>query len=266
MTEPIVTDSPWNDWRALTPARVALGRAGNGLPTDEVLRFGWAHALARDAVQATLDVDALEAVLRQQHWDVVRVRSRARDRATYLRRPDLGRVLDPGDAGVLRGRPPAPCDLCFVIGDGLSSLAVSRHAVPLLAALRPLLGPQLSLAPLVIAEQARVALADEIADLMQARLAIILIGERPGLSSPDSLGIYITHSPFRGRADADRNCISNVRPEGLSYAGAAFKLAWLIGEALRSGITGIELKDDSDAASALQGDQASIATVPPGKT
>jgi ethanolamine ammonia-lyase small subunit len=264
MTKPIVTDSPWNDWRALTPARVALGRAGNGLPTDEVLRFGLAHAAARDAIQAPLDVEALATALRQEQWDVFRVRSRAEDRATYLRRPDLGRVLAPGDADALRATRPAACDICFVVGDGLSSLAVSRHAVPVLAALRPLLQPGLRLAPVIIAEQARVALADDVGELMRSRLAIILIGERPGLSSPDSLGIYMTHAPFRNRADAERNCISNVRPEGLSYAAAAFKLAWLIGAALRCGFTGIELKDDSDAAATLPGDTALVASSPQG--
>jgi len=251
MTRPPVTDSPWRDWRSATPARIALGRAGSGMPTDEVLRFGWSHALARDAVHAALDVDALEAALRQQQREVIRVRSCAQDRTTYLRRPDLGRSLDPRDAAALGAAPRGANDLCIVIGDGLSALAVSRHAVPLLDALRPLLAPDLTVAPIVVAEQARVALADEVAELMRARLAVILIGERPGLSSPDSLGIYLTHGPFRGRADADRNCISNVRPEGLSYGAAAFKLAWLINEALRRGVTGIALKDDSAGAIAL---------------
>ncbi len=246
MTRPPVTDSPWYGWRSATPARVALGRVGNGMPTDEVLRFGWSHALARDAVHAALDPGALEAALRLQQWDVVRVRSQALDRATYLRRPDLGRRLDPRDVEALRAARREPCDLCIVVGDGLSAHAVNRHAVPLVAALRPRLAADRTIAPVVLAQQARVALADEIAELMRARLAVILIGERPGLSSPDSLGIYLTHAPYRGRADADRNCISNVRPEGLPLEAAAFKLAWLIDEALRRGVTGIALKDDSD--------------------
>jgi ethanolamine ammonia-lyase small subunit len=262
MTKPPVTDSPWTDWRASTPARIALGRAGNGMPTDEVLHFSWSHALARDAIHAALDVEAIEAALHQQHWDVLRVRSRAGDRGTYLRRPDLGRSLDPRDADALRATPRQPCDLCFVVGDGLSALAVSRHAAPLLGAVRPLLAPGLKMAPVVVAEQARVALADEIAELMRARLAIILIGERPGLSSPDSLGVYLTHALFVGRPDADRNCISNVRAEGLSYAAAAFKLAWLIDEALRRGLTGVALKDDSDSALALHGAAAAAVTPP----
>ncbi len=148
-----------------------------------------------------------------------------------------------------------------MIGDGLSSLAVERHAAPLLAALRPLLADQLQYAPVVIATQARVALADEIAELLQAKLSIMLIGERPGLSSPDSLGIYITHAPFRGRNDAGRNCISNVRPEGLSYAAAAFKLAWLVREALQRGLTGVDLKDESDLV--LLSNSASVPLLPP---
>ncbi len=243
-----VTQSPWADWRSLTPARLALGRAGAGMPTDEILRFGWAHAMARDAIHAALDTDALEQNLRAKGWDVLQVRSRASDRTTYLRRPDLGRVLDPGDIAKLRDRAASQSDICIVVGDGLSSLAVERHAVPLLEALKPHLSDELNGTSVVIATQARVALADDIADVLQAKLSIILIGERPGLSSPDSLGVYMTHGPFRGRNDSERNCISNIRPEGLSYAAAAFKLAWLVREALRRGLTGVDLKDESDLA------------------
>lgn len=248
MTDKNVTKSPLTDWRNVTPARLALGRAGAGMPTDEVLRFGWAHAMARDAIHAALDVPKLETDLHAQGWTVAQVHSRAQDRTAYLRRPDLGRVIDPNDIAKLRAEPIMRSDICIVIGDGLSSLAVERHASPLLAALKPLLANELANAPVVIATQARVALADEIAELLQTKLSIMLIGERPGLSSPDSLGIYITHAPFRGRNDAGRNCISNVRPEGLSYAAAAFKLAWLVREALARAVTGIDLKDDSDLA------------------
>lgn len=247
----LVTPDPWREWRAATPARLALGRAGAGLPTDESLRFGWAHAMARDAVHATLDAHALEAALREQGWAVEHVRSRAPDRATYLRRPDLGRQLDPADAQRLRlaaaaqGEVPG-CDVCIVIGDGLSALAVARHAAPLLAALRPHLPGATRCAPVVVASQARVALADEAGEAVGAALAVMLIGERPGLSSPDSMGIYLTLGPRPGRSDAERNCISNVRPEGLSYDAAAFKLAWLMRAALRLGRTGVELKDESE--------------------
>lgn len=248
MTDKTITESPWAEWRSVTPARLALGRAGAGMPTDEVLRFGWAHAMARDAIHAALDVPKLEATLRDQSWTVTHTHSRAPDRTTYLRRPDLGRVIDPDEIAKLRTAPLVRSDVCIIIGDGLSSLAIDRHAAPLLTALKPLLADQLKQAPVVIATQARVALADEIAELLQAKLSIMLIGERPGLSSPDSLGIYITHAPFRGRNDAGRNCISNVRPEGLSYAAAAFKLAWLVHEALGRGLTGVNLKDESDLA------------------
>ncbi len=152
-------------------------------------------------------------------------------------------------------------NICIVIGDGLSSLAVERHAAPLLAALRPLLADELEQVPVVIATQARVALADEVADALRAKLSIMLIGERPGLSSPDSLGIYITHAPFKGRSDAERNCISNVRPEGLGYAAAALKLAWLVREAIRRGLTGVDLKDESDLA-LLTGGNADVPRLP----
>ncbi|WP_235505158.1 ethanolamine ammonia-lyase subunit EutC [Variovorax sp. Root318D1] len=243
-----VTPNPWAQWRSATPARLALGRAGAGMPTDETLRFGWAHAMARDAIHAALDVDALEAALQAQHWQVMRARSRAEDRTTYLRRPDLGRQLDPADAERLRAGASRDCDVCVVIGDGLSSLAVARHAAPLLAALRSQLPAETRFAPVVIATQARVALADEVGELFGAALSVMLIGERPGLSSPDSLGIYLTHSPKRGRHDAERNCISNVRPEGLPCEAAAFKLAWLMREALQKGLTGVGLKDESDLA------------------
>ena len=248
MTDKSITNNPWGEWRSVTPARLALGRAGAGMPTDEVLRFGWAHAMARDAIHATLDVPTLRDALRAQGWTAAHVRSRAADRTIYLRRPDLGRVIDPGDIARLRAEPIVRSDVCIVIGDGLSSLAIERHAAPLLAALKRLLADELRHAPVVIATQARVALADEIGELLQAKLTVMLIGERPGLSSPDSLGIYITHAPFRGRGDAGRNCISNVRPEGLSYSAAAFKLAWLVREALARQLTGIELKDESDLA------------------
>jgi ethanolamine ammonia-lyase small subunit len=247
MADP-VTHSPWADWRNATPARLALGRAGAGMPTDEILRFGWAHAMARDAIHAALDVDALEAALRGDGWEVLRARSRAPDRTTYLRRPDLGRQLDDDAAQALRARAGPPVDLSLVIGDGLSSLAATRHALPLLSALRPQLPAALRLAPIVIATQARVALADEVGEALRARMAVMLIGERPGLSSPDSLGLYITHAPRRGRHDAERNCISNVRPEGLSYEAAAFKLAWFVREALRRSLTGVALKDESASA------------------
>ncbi len=260
---PSVTAMPWQNWRQATPARIALGRAGVAIPTDEGLRFGWAHAMARDAIHAPLDAEGLEQALREAGHTVLRARSRADDRATYLRRPDLGRQLHPEDALALQAHAAqagARPSLCVVVGDGLSSLAVQRHAVPLLQALAPLLPAGATLAPVVVVQQARVAVADEVGELLGAAMSAMLIGERPGLSSPDSLGIYLTHAPRRGRSDAERNCISNVRAEGLSYAAAAFKLAWLMRQGARLGATGVALKDDSDAEWALaQAQQAPAA-------
>lgn len=245
----LVTAMPWQHWRGTTTARIALGRAGVSIPTDESLRFGLAHAQARDAIHTALDVPTLQAQLEQAGHTVLSARSRATDRTTYLRRPDLGRQLDPADLDTLRalaaGWEQAP-DIAIVVGDGLSSLAVQRHALPLIAALLPRLAPGTQVAPVVLVQQARVAVSDDVGEALNARLCVILIGERPGLSSPDSLGIYLTHSPRRGRSDAERNCISNVRPEGLSYAVAAHKLAWLIAHALQLGQSGIALKDESE--------------------
>lgn len=254
--EGAVTPMPWTDWRRSTPARIALGRAGVATPTDESLRFGLAHALARDAIHTPLDTAALQATLEQAGHTVLQARSQAADRTEYLRRPDLGRRLHPADTQHLQALAAeagvAP-ELCVVVGDGLSSLAVQRHAAPLLAALLPRLAPGWRLAPVVLVQQARVAVADEVGQALGARLSVILIGERPGLSSPDSLGIYLTHGPRVGRHDAERNCISNVRPQGLSYEQAAHKLAWLVRQALQRGLSGVALKDESEAEAWLPG-------------
>jgi ethanolamine ammonia-lyase small subunit len=242
---PVVAD-PWTELRKLTPARIALGRTGASLPTEEVLRFGVAHALARDAVHQPLEVEKLDADLRAHGFESVRVHSMARDRHMYLLRPDLGRRLWPESAGSLRAVDARERDLCLVAADGLSSAAVQRHAAPLLAAFRAEAGARWTAAPVVIAEQARVALGDEIGEIVKARVVAVLIGERPGLSSPDSLGVYLTYQPRVGRNDGERNCISNVRPEGLGYAEAARRMAWLIGEAFRLRLTGVKLEDGSD--------------------
>ena len=244
----LVTPDPWAPLRPHTAARVALGRSGASLPTREVLRFDAAHALARDAVHLPLDTEALCEQLSAAGWPVHRVHSAAPDRSTYLLRPDLGRRLDEASSAQLAAfDDPAP-DLTFVVGDGLSSLAASRHAKPLLDAVRSLAPATWRLGPVVVAEQARVALGDPVGERLKAQLVAVLIGERPGLSSPDSLGIYLTWNPRTGRTDAERNCISNVRPEGLSYADAARRLVWLCGEALRLRLTGVGLKDMSDVA------------------
>ena len=220
-----------------TPARVGLGRAGNSLLTRDLLNFQLAHARARDAVHAKLDPASLLL-------PGVTVASAAPDRITYLRRPDLGRKLSDESRVRLQGLAAGQCDAVFVVADGLSALAVHRHAKSLLEAVVPRLqslGWQL--APLVIAQQARVAIGDHIGQILNARLAVVLIGERPGLSSPDSLGVYLTWDPKPGRTDAERNCISNIRTEGLSYAAAAEKLVFLMTEARRLKLSGVMLKE-----------------------
>ena len=237
--------NPWVELRRHTDARIALGKVGASLPTDEVLRFGLAHAMARDAVNAALDAAALARALAPLGLPCLEVHSEAPDRASYLLRPDLGRSLTPESGAGLR-RVRATHDLAIVLADGLSAVATQAHAAPLLEALLPLLHPAWTLAPLVIARQARVALGDDIGEALQARLVLVLIGERPGLSSPDSLGAYLTYQPRRGRIDAERNCVSNIRPAGLDFAEAARKLGWLMNEALTRQLTGVGLKDDSD--------------------
>lgn len=232
----------------LTPARIALGRAGASLPTREVLRFGLAHAQARDAVHTPFQPDAIVTGLVALGLETVTVESAARSRADYLRRPDLGRCLPREGRAALQARRGA-CDLAIVVADGLSSTAVHQNAVGLIAALLPFLRRQgLALAPVVIAAQSRVALGDAAAEALGARAVLMLIGERPGLSSPDSLGAYLTFAPRVGLTDAARNCVSNIRTGGLDAGHAAFKLAWLIDQAFRRRLSGVDLKDESDAA------------------
>jgi ethanolamine ammonia-lyase small subunit len=243
-----VQRDPWAQLKSFTRARIALGRVGSSLPTQEVLSFGLSHAMARDAVHLALDVDALAEQIEALGLNVVKVHSRAPDRASYLLRPDWGRRLDATSLRALQGaQNPIPIDFMLVIGDGLSSLAVQRHVVPLIAEIQKIMPASWVLGNVVIASQARVAVADEIGEATGARMVAMLIGERPGLSSPDSLGIYLTYAPKVGYSDADRNCISNVRPEGLKYAAAAKKMIWLAVEAMRLQVSGVALKDESDA-------------------
>jgi ethanolamine ammonia-lyase small subunit len=244
------------DLRALTPARVALASTGASITTRHALEFSLAHAQARDAVHSTLAVPSLLAALRERNLPAIHVRGAAANRAEYLRRPDLGRTLASVSAAQLATNPGVPftpshrvsgimgpTTLTIVLADGLSALATERHALPVLDTLLPLLDATWQLTPIVIAEQSRVALADEIGLALHADATVILIGERPGLSSPDSLGAYLTWSPRPGRKDAERNCISNIRAEGLDYAAAAARIAWTLGEARRLGLTGVSLRD-----------------------
>jgi ethanolamine ammonia-lyase small subunit len=248
---PAVTDDPWVPLRSLTPARIALGRAGHALPTREVLAADEAHARARAAVQAALDVQRLSAELAAVTGggSPIRVASAAPDRQRYLLRPDLGRRLSAAsrqELTALEKQAGSP-DLVIVIADGLSTTAVARHAVPVVAAILAGKPADWQIGPLVIASQARVALGDEIGEVLQARLIALLIGERPGLSCQESLGIYRTWQPRPGRVDAERNCLSNIHPRGLAADDAAARLWWLAREAACLGTTGIALKDRSAA-------------------
>lgn len=235
-----MTDAdPWSRLRAATRARIGLGRAGDALPTPALLDFQLAHARARDAVHGQVDFETLEQELAP--LPAVRVRSQARDRSVYLRRPDLGRRLDPAAAGLLQ---PGTWDAAFVIADGLSAAAVQAHALATLrATLARLTG--WAVAPVVLAEQARVAIGDPIGAALGAGMVAVLIGERPGLTVPDSLGVYLTYGPRPGRRDSERNCLSNIHADGLSPERAAVKLAWLMEEARHRKLTGVELKENA---------------------
>jgi ethanolamine ammonia-lyase small subunit len=237
--------------RSLTPARVGLARTGVSLETRDLLDFQRCHAQARDAVHSRLEAAALVATLSEiAGAKVLRLHSAAPDRATYLQRPDLGRRLDEASRALLADHDDpeksTASRLAVIVADGLSALAVERHAVPMIKESLPRL-QGLQLAPLCVVEQARVAIGDDIGQLIGAQISIVLIGERPGLSSPDSLGAYITWEPRPGRTDAERNCISNIRAEGLSYAQAAAQLGYYLTEARRRQLTGIALKEESRA-------------------
>jgi ethanolamine ammonia-lyase small subunit len=244
---PLVHTDPWQNLRDFTAARIALGRTGASLPTEELLKFGVAHAQARDAVHQPFDSDPLAQQLAADGLTTLTVHSAAATRETFLCRPDLGRRLDDPSRKLLTGYPDKQAELLLVIGDGLSSKAVHRQAVPFIRAFMPYLNLlSIKLAPVVLAHQSRVALGDDIGECLQAKAVAILIGERPGLSSPDSLGIYFTWGPNIRRLEAERNCISNIRPEGLNYPQAAFKLAWLLEQARQRRLSGVALKDESD--------------------
>jgi len=235
----------WESLKAFTNARIALGRTGIATPLKEVLDFRMCHAHARDAVYSILKVDELIGSLQQFQMPIVFASSKANDRATYLQRPDLGRKLSEASVTDLKNETSYPADIAIVIADGLSATAINEHAVHVVKKLIPLLKQSvLTIAPLVIIQQARVAIADEIGSILQAKLSLILIGERPGLSSPDSMGAYITYQPSPGKTDESRNCISNIRPEGLGYDLAAEKIAKLIKASLQLRLSGIMLKDE----------------------
>ncbi len=235
----------WEHLKQYTSARIALGHTGNSVPTDQLLAFQLAHAQARDAVHMPLSVNSIVHQLADYQLPLLTLHSQATDRRTYLQRPDLGRRLTEASKKPLEEFSQHTFQLCFVIADGLSALAIEKNIRPLLDELLPLVqAARYSLAPLCIVEQGRVALGDEVASLLHSQMVVMFIGERPGLSSPDSLGIYLTYMPQVGLTDERRNCISNVRPGGLPYAFAAQKLFYLITQSFRRQLSGVALKDD----------------------
>ena len=249
-----VVENPWRRLREFTDARIGLGRAGVSLPTKELLEFQLSHARARDAVHFPLDCEGLitaiekSEVISSRVSDIHRLHSRASDRMEYLQRPDLGRRLNEHSRTLLshdsgsEHEVSSEYDLGIVIVDGLSSLAVQQNVVPFLETLLPQL-KDYSLAPVTIVEQGRVAVGDEVGELLNVRCVIVLIGERPGLSSPDSLGLYLTYNPHVGLTDAARNCISNIRPAGLPYSEAARRTQYLLDESRQLKLSGVNLKD-----------------------
>ena len=242
-------DNPWLELRRLTPARIALGRTGTSIPTGAQLDFQFAHAQARDAVHLPFDHAGLSSQLAERGRDSLLLHSAAVDRHSYLQRPDLGRRLSDESAQTLRDYAdanPGGVDLAVVVADGLSALAVHKHTLPFLTRMEEQTHAEgWSLSPVILVEQGRVAVADEVGQLLGAKMVVILIGEGPGLSSPDSLGLYFTYNPKVGLTDAYRNCISNVRLEGLSYGMAAHRLLYLMREACRRQLSGVNLKDEA---------------------
>lgn len=258
--KPLVTLAPWDSLKRFTDARIALGRAGHSLPTVAHLNFQLAHAQARDAVHLPLDALGVADSIEATGLQTLQLHSAAVDRTTYLQRPDLGRRLDEDSRQALAQRSASTSgqersDVAFVIVDGLSALAIHQNAAPLLAAvvarLRGDAAQAWSIAPVALVQQGRVAIGDEVGLALHASVVVVFIGERPGLSSPDSLGIYITWAPRPGTTDAQRNCISNVRPAGLSVDAAAAKLHHLLTQSRALQLTGIGLKDETDDPASL---------------
>jgi ethanolamine ammonia-lyase small subunit len=232
--------------KKFTQARIALGRKGVSVPAKEMLQFKMDHAHARDAVFSLLEIEKLSEELSAFNLPVFLLKSKAADKHIYLRRPDLGRKLDENSIEQLSVLKDMQYDVCIAITDGLSATAINNHARNLLSSLLPLLNKaNFKIAPLCLIERGRVAIADEAASWMNAKLSLILIGERPGLSSPDSLGAYITYNPSIGLTDERRNCVSNIRPEGLQYKQAAQKITYLIKEAFRLQLSGVGLKENN---------------------
>jgi ethanolamine ammonia-lyase small subunit len=242
-----IEPDPWQGLKVYTEARIALGHTGGAIPLAEVLRFRLAHAQAKDAVYSQLDYPHLQQGLDQLGLPYFSLHSQADTRARYLQRPDWGRKLAPDARARLLAEQSQESDLALVLADGLSATAINLHAIPVLKRLVPgLQEAGFQLAPLCLVSQARVAIGDEIGQCLGAKMVLLLIGERPGLSSPYSMGAYLTYAPSPGLTDERRNCVSNIRPEGLPYAGAVQKIRYLIQEALRLRLSGVDLKDNGE--------------------
>lgn len=237
---------PLKALQEFTSARIAIGRVGTSIPLKQSLDFKLAHAHARDAVYSALDIDHLTESLRRFELPVLHLHSQITDRRQYLQRPDLGRKLDEASLHHLKNITTISSDVAIIIADGLSAMAISENTLGLLKELIPLLTASgYKLAPITLVEQGRVAISDDIGHGLKAKLSLMLIGERPGLSSADSLGVYLTYKPRPGLTDEMRNCVSNIRPKGLSYKKAAKKIFYLINEAFTRKLSGVELKDNA---------------------
>ncbi|WP_010433712.1 ethanolamine ammonia-lyase subunit EutC [Vibrio cyclitrophicus] len=254
----LVTQNPWQELRVFTSARIALGRSGNSVPTKELLSFQLDHAQAMDAVHCSLDVDALvdslvqsNSIIQNTSQPPIKANSKATDRFMYLQRPDLGRQLDDvcwKQLQAIYRSASSPFDLAIVVADGLSSIAIQSHAKQVIERLLSLLGEDKMpwrVAPITVVRQGRVAVGDDVGECLQAKMVVMLIGERPGLTSPDSMGLYLTWQARRGAKDSDRNCISNIRPQGLIYEDACKRAVYLLKEARRLELSGVNLKDRS---------------------
>lgn len=242
----VVVNDPWGSLKLFTAARIAMGRTGVSVPVQEALQFKMAHAHARDAVFSRIEKEKIFTALQFFQQPVFFVHSKAADRYIYLQRPDLGRRLNEDSVTKLVNYKSSGYDVCINIADGLSSAAVNMHALEVLRILVPRLQQlKLRIAPFCIIEQGRVAISDETASLLKTKISLILIGERPGLTAADSMGAYLTYSPEVGLTDESRNCISNIRPEGMSYTNAAEKIYYLINESIRLKISGVHLKDNN---------------------
>ena len=245
----IVVPDRWASLRQFTDARIALGRSGVSMPVSETLKLKMAHAHAKDAVFSVLNKSEISNQLNELQLPFVFLQSKAINRHVYLQRPDLGRRLSESATETLKALQSNDFDVCITLADGLSAEAVNQHAIPVITLLKKLFQQKaLRLAPVCIVEEGRVAVSDDTGSLLNTKLSLVFIGERPGLSSPDSLGAYLTYAPQVGLTDERRNCVSNIRPQGLRYEEAANIIFYLVKESLQLQISGVALKDNSGKA------------------